>query len=402
MDEEFRSAFLNVRKQAQVRLQMQDRIDDATVYDTIERVAKGCSDKEQDVVKAVYNSMRGMDVLQPLMEDDRITEIMVNGYRNIYIEQDGLLQKTDISFFEEHDLDNLIQYIVSSVNRSVNQAHPIVDARLADGSRVHVVLPPIALDAPMLTIRKFPKTPFTMEELLKRRTLSLEAAAFLKQLVVSRHNVFISGGTGSGKTTLLNVLSGYIPDDERVVTIEDSAELRLQNVHNLVRLEKRNANDQEQGEIGIRQLIRASLRMRPDRIIVGEVRGDEAIDMLQAMNTGHNGSLSTGHANSCADMFSRLETMVLTGTTIPLEAIRNQIVSALDYMVHITRLRDRSRRITEISEVLGYKDGMPILNPIFVFREEDPRSDVVHGALVRTENAIRYGDKFRLSGMEVI
>ena len=303
--------------------------------------------------KELFDSFRRLDILQELVDDPEITEIMVNGPEEIFIESKGRIRRWEKCFESKEQLLDLIQQIVSSVNRIVNTSSPIADARLADGSRVHVVLEPVALDGPILTIRKFPE-PVTMEKLLSYGSISEEAAVFLQKLVEARYNIFVSGGTGAGKTTFLNALSEFIPSGERVITIEDSAELRLRHIENLVRLETREANAEGQGAIGIGMLIRAALRMRPDRILIGEVRGKEALDLLQAMNTGHDGSFSTGHANSPRDMLARLETMVLMAAELPLPAIRSQIASAVDIMVHVARLRDKSRKVTAIEEVDRY------------------------------------------------
>ena len=352
------------------------------------------------VMDGVFNSMRGLDVLQPLVDDPSVTEIMINGPDDVFIEQDGKLFKKNVSFGSNEKLENVIQNIVAKVNRTVNESTPIVDARLQDGSRVNVVLPPIALNGPTVTIRKFPENPMTVEQLIKYKSITPEVAEFLERCVKAKYNIFISGGTGSGKTTFLNAMSNFIPHDERVITIEDSAELQIRGVHNLVRLETRNANMEGKGEITIRDLIKSSLRMRPERIVVGEVRGAEALDMLQAMNTGHDGSLSTGHANSTKDMLSRLETMVLTGAQIPLEAIRQQIASAVDIIIQLSRLRDKSRRTMEITEVLGYENGEIQLNPIYKFVEtgEDDNHKII-GSLKRTENAMVNTTKFASAGL---
>jgi len=327
------------------------------------------TDEKHKIITAIFNSRRRLDIIQPLLDDDTITEIMINGPDNIFIEKEGAIYKTDLKFEQEDKLYSIVQAIVSKVNRSVNEASPIVDARLKDGSRINVVLPPIALNGPAVTIRKFPQKPLTMERLVELGAISREAADFLRLMVLARYNIFICGSTGSGKTTFLNALSNFIPGRERIITIEDSAELKLIGAENLISLETRNPNTEGKGEISIRELIRTSLRMRPDRIIVGEVRGPEALDMLQAMNTGHEGSLSTGHANSCKDMLSRLETMVLTGALLPLDAIRQQIASAIDIIIHLGRLRDTSRKVLEISEISGYENGEIKLNPLFVFEE---------------------------------
>lgn len=356
--------------------------------------------EKRDVMEGVFNSMRGLDVLQPLVDDPSVTEIMINGPDHVFIEQNGHLFQKDISFGTNEKLENVILNIVSKVNRTVNEANPIVDARLLDGSRVNVVLPPIALDGPTVTIRKFPEDPMTVQKLIEYGSITPEVAELLERMVKAKYNIFISGGTGSGKTTFLNALSNFIPKDERVITIEDSAELQIKGVANLVRLETRNANMENKGEVTIRDLIRSSLRMRPERIVVGEVRGAEALDMLQAMNTGHDGSLSTGHSNGTKDMMSRLETMVISGNQIPIEAIRQQIASAIDIIIQLSRLRDKSRRTIEISEVDGYINGEIRLNPLYKFVEtgEDGNGRII-GSLVRTERAMIHTEKFRNAGL---
>jgi len=318
----------------------------------------------------IFNSLRKMDVLQELIEDDSITEIMIDGPDRIFLEKEGRLIKSTMVFPGNEKLLDVIQQIVGEQNRIVNESSPIVDTRLADGSRVNIVLPPIAIDGAAVTIRKFPKNPFTIEQLISISSLSEEISVFLKTLVVAGYNIFISGGTGSGKTTFLNCLSNFIPKEERIITIEDSAELQIRGVDNLVRLESRNATMEGLLEISMRDLIKSALRMRPDRIIVGECRGAEALDMLQAMNTGHDGSLSTGHANSCKDILSRLETMTLMGSIeLPLAAIRSQIASGIDIIVQLSRLRDRSRKVVEVVEVDGIIDGEIKLNPLYLFEE---------------------------------
>ena len=358
--------------------------------------------EKKEIIDSIFNSLRRLDVLQPLLEDQRITEIMINGPGDIFIEIEGKVFKTDTRFESKEKLEDVIQSIVSKVNRTVNESSPIVDARLEDGSRVSVVLPPIALNGPILTIRKFSSSVLTMDKLISWGTITKEAARLIDVLVKAKYNIFISGGTGSGKTTMLNVLAQYIPSEERIITIEDSAELQIKNIYNIAKLETRNANTEGKGEITIKDLIRASLRMRPERIIVGEVRGVEALDMLQAMNTGHDGSISTGHANSTIDMISRLETMVLCGAVLPLEAIRQQIASAIDIMVHLSRLRDKTRKVMEITEVVGYKDGQVLMNPIYVF-EEDQSSDAdkVAGSLRATGNKLQNAQKLKMSGYKV-
>lgn len=321
---------------------------------------------------SLYDSFRRLDILQELIDDGTVSEIMVNGAGKIYLERNGKAELWERKFEKTEQLEDIIQQIVSRVNRVVNVSSPIVDARLEDGSRVHIVLPPIALDGPAVTIRKFPE-PITMEKLIRFGALTPEAAGFLKQLVEAGYNIFISGGTNSGKTTFLNALSAYIPAGERVITIEDSAELQITQVSNLVRLETRNANTEGEGEITMSQLIRASLRMNPNRIIVGEVRGKETLDMLQAMNTGHSGSLSTGHGNSARDMLSRLETMVLMGAELPLAAIRSQIASALDIIIHLGRLRDGTRKVLSIAEIGGCRNGEVELETLYRYDRKADR-----------------------------
>ncbi len=358
------------------------------------------------IVEQVYSSIRGFGLLDTIISDDTITEVMINGPENVFIEQNGRLTKLDKQFESQRRLEDIIQRIVGLAGREVNQANPICDTRLPDGSRVNVVLPPIALCGPTVTIRKFSKDPMTIEKLIRYGSITQEIADKLELLVKAKYNIFICGGTGSGKTTFLNALSNYIPKDERVITIEDSAELQIEGVENLVRMETRNANASGAGEITIRDLIKSSLRMRPERIVVGEVRGGEALDMLQAMNTGHDGSLSTGHANSTQDMLSRLETMVLQGANgLPLEAVRQQIASALDIIIHLSRLRDKSRKTMEICEVVGYErgngneTGKIILNPLYVFEEDENSTlEKVSGRLVRTPNKMQKDFKLRLAG----
>ncbi len=332
--------------------------------------------------KELFNGFRKLDILQELIEDDEITEIMINGTEHIFIEKDGKMQRLEKHFTSKSKLEDVIQQIVAKANRIVNEASPIVDARLEDGSRVNVVLSPIALNGPIVTIRKFPKEMITMQDLIERESISLEIAGFMEKLISARYNIFVSGGTGSGKTTFLNVLSDYIPKDERIITIEDSAELQISGVPNLVRLESRNANVEGTGEITIRDLLKTSLRMRPSRIIVGEVRGSEAIDMLQSLNTGHCGA-SSGHSNSPEDMLSRLETMVLMGMEIPLPAIRRQIASGIDIIVHLGRLRDKTRKILRVVEVLGYDNGEIKLQTLFEFQERSVVNGRIQGEWVK-------------------
>lgn len=369
------------------------------VFEKSKDIYLSVTDKKT-LVDTVFNSLRRLDVLQPLVDDKTITEIMINGPDNIFVEKDGKVIKLNSRFESKEKLEDVIQSIVGKVNRTVNESTPIVDARLQDGSRVNVVLQPIALNGPILTIRKFPDTPMTVEQLIKYGSITEEVADLLERMVKAKYNIFVSGGTGSGKTTFLNALSNFIPNDERIITIEDSAELQIVTVDNLISLETRNANTEGKGEISIRDLIKSSLRMRPERIVVGEVRGGEALDMLQAMNTGHDGSMSTGHANSCQDMLSRLETMVLSGANLPLEAIRQQIASAIDIIIHLSRLRDKSRKTLEISEVVGYKDGKIQLNSLYVFEEEgEDENKKILGKLKRTDNEMIHKSKFRMAGI---
>lgn len=336
-------------------------------------------EQQKQYVQEIFFSLRKLDILEELLQDEEITEIMVNGWNRIFYEKAGTLYQWNKTFSSKERLENLIQKIVAKNNRVVNEAAPIVDTRLDDGSRVNIVLEPISIDGACISIRKFPKNPITMQQLLEYHSISVSVAEFLEQLVKAGYNIFISGGTGSGKTTFLNVLSEFIPKTERIVTIEDSAELQLHNIANLIRLETRNANVEGVEEINIRDLIRAALRMRPDRVIVGECRGAEALDMLQAMNTGHDGSLSTGHANSCEDMLSRLETMVLMGMDLPLNAIRGQIASGVDILVHVGRLRDGSRKLLKVAEVLDFDGTSVLLNTILEFEETKDAGERVCG-----------------------
>lgn len=350
----------------------------------------------------LFDSFRRLGALQELVDDPSISEIMVNGANQIFVERNGHMELWDKSFESQEQLEDTIQQIVSQVNRTVNVSRPIADARLRDGSRVHVVLPPISLDGPAVTIRKFPE-PITMEKLLKLGSVNQKSAEFLKIIVEAGYNIFISGGTNSGKSTFLNALSAYIPKDERLVTIEDSAELKITHVPNLVRLETRGSNGEGEGEVGIGDLIKAALRMNPSRIIVGEVRGKEALDMISAMNTGHDGSLSTGHGNSPKDMLSRLETMVLMGAEIPLPAVRSQIAAAVDILIHLGRLRDKSRRVLSIVEVEGYENGEIGLNPLYQFEEEvgeGERKKTVQGSLKKV-GTLKNRQKLQSAGIEL-
>ena len=383
-----------------------DALEDAIKQLVVEEVKDEYITIEEriDITERIFDSIRGLGLLDSIIKDDEITEVMINGPDDIFVEKAGALYKLDQVFDDEKQLEDIVQKIVGQAGREVNQANPIVDTRLPDGSRVNVVLPPISLNGATVTIRKFSKTPMTIRQLLKYGSITQEVAHVLELLVKAKYNIFISGGTGSGKTTFLNAVSHFIPHDERVITIEDSAELQIEGIDNLVRMETRNANASGSGAIAIRDLIKASLRMRPERIIVGEVRGEEALDMLQAMNTGHDGSLSTGHANSTRDMLSRLETMVLQGSEgLPLEAVRQQIASAVDVVIHLSRLRDKTRRTMEISEITGYEKGRIQVNPIYRFVEdEDSTLEKVSGRLKRTENPFQNDYKLRLSGINEV
>ena len=379
-------------------------IEDDELTRLIYRVLKEASEEEYlslaektALGRELFNAFRKLDVLQEFLEDDRITEIMINGTQNIFYERDGKIFQSDRRFISRDKLEDVVQQIAAGSNRLVNEASPIVDARLTDGSRVNIVLEPIALNGPIVTIRKFSKEAITMRQLIAWNSISSEVSELLAKLVAAGYNIFISGGTGSGKTTFLNALSQFIPKTERIITIEDNAELRIQDVPNLVRLEARNANVEGTGEVTIRELIRSALRMRPDRIIVGEVRSAEAIDMLQALNTGHDGSLSTGHANSPTDMLSRLETMVLMGMDLPLSAIQRQIASGIDILVHLGRLRDKSRKVLEVTEVLGYWDGEIRLQTLYKYTEVQEEEGKIQGEWRRVQE-ITHKEKLLAAG----
>ena len=355
--------------------------------------------KMEELFRLLFNEVRRMGILEELIADNTVTEIMVNGTKDIFIEKDGVLSRWDRHFETEEKLRSVIQQIVAKCNRVVNEASPIVDARLSNGARVNVVMNPVAVNGPILTIRRFPDDPISMKDLISFNSVTVEAAEYLKRLVVSGYNIFVSGGTGSGKTTFLNALSEYIPHDERVITIEDSAELQIRGIDNLVRLETRNANVEGLKEISIRDLIKSSLRMRPDRIIVGEIRDGAALDFLSAANTGHDGSLCTGHANSAKDMLSRIETMVLMGMDLPLSAIRRQMASAIDIIIHLGRLRDKSRKVLEITEMTGLSNGEFTLNPIFRFTEEgETKHGIIKGNLKKT-GTLSFVEKLQRHGL---
>ncbi len=408
MTKEGQSAFVQEVKQYIMENLPISQMQDEELFEKIEAIVQGRIgnhylpiQQKVDMIELIYSSIRGLGLLDSILKDDSITEIMINGPDNIFIEKAGKVIRLEERFESERRLNDIIQKIVGMAGREVNQSTPIVDTRLPDGSRVNVVLPPIALCGSTVTIRKFSKEPMTMEKLIQYGSITPEIAEKLKMLVAAKYNIFICGGTGSGKTTFLNALSNYIPRDERVITIEDSAELQITRIDNLVSLETRNANTAGTGAVTIRDLIKSSLRMRPERIVVGEVRGAEALDMLQAMNTGHDGSLSTGHANSTKDMLSRLETMVMQGGEgLPLEAVRQQIASALDIIIHLSRLRDYSRKTMEITEVLGYENGEIQLNQLYQFKEDkNSTMSKVSGKLVRTENKLQNNFKLELSGI---
>ena len=404
MQEKIEEEKIRLQRELIRKINLNESLTDEEVCEKIEEEILSESRKvylsiaeKQQLKKELFHAFRGLDILSGLLEDEEISEIMINGSKHIFIEKNGKLSQISESFVDEERLRNVIQQIVSSCNRIVNETVPIVDARLKDGSRVNVVLPPVALDGPVMTIRKFPKEFFTMEKLIEMHSITEEAAEFLKILVRARYNIFISGGTGSGKTTFLNVLSNYIPKGERVITIEDSAELQINGVPNLVRMETRNANVEGEHAISMSQLIKSALRMRPDRIIVGEVRDAAAMDMANSMLTGHDGSLSTGHGNSAQEMMLRLETMILMGYDMPVLAIRQQIAAAIDIVIHLGRLRDNSRRVLEISEVLGVEQGEILLHPLYEFSEKEEKNGVIIGSLEKRGKLVR-NKKLKQSG----
>lgn len=398
-----------LREKIMERIDFSRKVPDSEVLDMIDEYitggkAAGVSaltvEEKKKLRQELFHSIRRLDILQDLLEDPGITEIMVNGPDCIFIEKAGELRPYHASFSSAEKLEDVIQQIVGASNRVVNTASPIVDCRLPSGDRVNVVLQPVAVNGPILTIRRFPEKPITIEDLLRYESLNEEIADFLKRCVRAGLNIFVSGGTGSGKTTFLNVMADFIEPRERVITIEDNAELQIRNVPNLVRLEARNANVEGCRPISIRDLIKSSLRMRPDRIIVGEVRGAEAIDMIQAMNTGHDGSMSTGHANSAADILSRLETMILMGMELPLSAIRGQLASGIDLIVHLCRFRDRSRKVQEIAEVTGTQNGQITLSTLYRFRETGEKNGRIIGDWQK-ENALTHTYKFEMAGIPV-
>ena len=387
-------------------LQSGESVEDEVVFSCIEETAREFAgyrllrpaDKAR-MLKEIFNSIRKLDLLEELLEQQDITEIMLNSYDRIFIERNGKIEQYDGQFESEERYMDIIQQIVSRCNRVVNGANPIVDARLEDGSRVNVVLSPIALQGTCMTIRHFQDKPLQMEDLIGKGSITGECAEFLKKLVVAKYNIFVSGGTGAGKTSFLNILSGYIPEEERIITLEDSAELRLQITPNLVRLETRNGNEQDCRAITMRDLIKTSLRMRPNRIIVGEVRGEECVDMLQAMNTGQEGSMSTGHSNSGRDMIARLETMCLMAQELPLAAIRRQLLS-IDIIVHLGRLRDHSRKVLEVWELTGLEQGEVQMKLLYVFKEEGEEDGKVLGKLQKVGELTKTG-KLKMAGFAV-
>lgn len=400
---EFRILYQSLMKQLDTSRELKDE----EIYEQIDRLMSGKNSghyyslkRRNQLRTELFNAVRRLDILQELVDDQRITEVMVNGLDGIFIEMNGRVKKWNKGFYSRQKIEDLVQTIAARCNRIVNATVPIADARLENGARVNIVLPPVALNGPIITIRQFPAQPVRMQQLIAWGAVTEEAAAMLKKLVIAGYNIFISGGTGSGKTTFLNALSDYIPKDERIITIEDNAELQIQGVENLVRLEARKGNTQGEHAITIRDLIRASLRMRPDRVIVGEVRGEETIDMIQAMNNGHDGSLSTGHGNSPKDMLARLETMVLMGMELPVSAVRRQIASGIDIMVHLGRMRDKSRKVLEIIEITGYRyETEEILtHTLFEFEEEKDSGENVKGTLVK-KGDLQHRKKLERAGL---
>ena len=392
--EEWEQESLSLRKKLRERLDQTREVKDQEIYRQIDDLIleetrnRYVSLRRKEALRTeLFNSIRKLDILQELIDDDSVTEIMVNGTEGIFLERNGRLLCWEKRITSKEKLEDMVQQIAGRCNRIVNESVPVADARLSDGSRVSLVLPPVALNGPVITIRRFPKNPIHMDRLVELGAVTTEAVAFLKTLVKSGYNIFISGGTGSGKTTFLNALSDFIPKEERIITIEDNAELQIQGAENLIRLESRQANTEGKNSVTIRDLIKASLRMRPDRIVVGEVRGEEALDMIQSMNTGHDGSLSTGHANSPRDMLSRLETMVLMAMELPLSAIRRQIASAVDILIHLGRMRDRSRKVMEIVEITGYDGASGEIMARTLFQLEETKEHPM-GTLVKKQELL--------------
>lgn len=392
--DEWEQEGLNLRKKLRERLDQTREVEDQEIYRQIDDLIleetrnRYVSLRRKEALRTeLFNSIRKLDILQELIDDDSVTEIMVNGTEGIFLERNGRLLCWEKKITSKEKLEDMVQQIAGRCNRIVNESVPVADARLSDGSRVSLVLPPVALNGPVITIRRFPKNPIHMDRLVELGAVTTEAAAFLRALVRSGYNIFISGGTGSGKTTFLNALSDFIPKEERIITIEDNAELQIQGAENLVRLEARQANTEGKNSVTIRDLIKASLRMRPDPVVVGEVRGEEALDMIQSMNTGHDGSLSTGHANSPRDMLSRLETMILMAMELPLSAIRRQIASAVDILIHLGRMRDRSRKVMEIVEITGYDRASGEITERTLFQLEETKEQPM-GVLVRKQELL--------------
>ncbi len=410
-EEKTRSGVQEIKNNVLQLIDLSRETGDEELYSIIDAEIKSfCSDKPLNVIerrrlrKEVFSSIRELDVLQPLLEDENVTEIMVNGPDDIFVERLGQIKRYEDSFSSRSKLEDVIQQIVAGCNRSVNEANPIADARLKSGARVNIVLSPVALNGPAITIRRFPNERITMDKLIDLNALSLEVAEFIKKLVISGYNIFISGGTGSGKTTFLNALSDFIPADERIITIEDNAELQITHIPNIVKMETRKQQIEDCKEITIRDLIKSSLRMRPDRVIVGEVRGAEVIDMLQAMNTGHDGSMSTGHANSASDMLTRLETMFLMGMDIPLLAARGQVAGGIDIIVHLGRLRDGSRKVLEIVEIIGdMHDSAEKIktNTLYKFKENGVFENGSIKVVWEKENEIRNRTKLIAKGVGI-
>lgn len=406
MNEKREETWKELKEAVLEELNFFDEVTDELVLEVIDRVLKTSRfsrsiglNRRCMLRMELFHSIRKLDILEELLEDDTVTEIMINGEQGIFVERQGRLEAFPGGKISKERLEELVVRITGMSNRMINEASPLADARLGDGSRVHVAVSPVALDSPTITIRKFPKKAITLEDLLEKESLNLEIAEFLKRAVQARYNIFVSGATGSGKTTLLNVLSDFIPKNERVITIEDTAELQIRNIPNLVRLEARNSVVEGCKEITIRDLLRASLRMRPTRIIVGEVRGAETVDMLQAFCTGHDGSLSTGHGNSTKDMLYRLETMVMMGMDIPALAVRRQLASGIDLMIHLGRLRDKRRVILEISEIDGCKNDEIIVNPLYLFQEcGADKTGKVCGTWIRT-GELKNKDKLLMAGI---
>lgn len=394
-----------IRERVLERIDFSSEVSDERVLELIDEEITSLALDEEILVpemtrlrQEIFHSLRKLDILQDLVDDPSITEIMINGADSVFVERGGGLEQLPLRFSSAERLLDVVMRIVSACNRVVSESSPIADARLPNGDRVNVVLAPTALNGPILTIRRFPEHPIEVKDLLAYGSLSGELADFLKALVRAGYNIFISGGTGSGKTTFLNAMSAFIPEEERVITIEDNAELQIRHIPNLVRLEARSANVEGCIPINIRDLIRTSLRMRPDRIIVGEVRGGEAVDMIQAMNTGHDGSMSTGHANSARDMMSRLEIMILQGAELPIASIRAQIASALDIVVHLGRLRDKSRKVLEVAEILGIREGEIAMQTLYRFAEKGEQNGKITGGWIR-EKPLEKKDKLVLAGV---